>query len=70
MLDRFSAIVYNGDNFSDFLYAFPSEMESTLKGKNLLHVAENSFVLEYTLFHTVSIFPYRVGPFSEGENHF
>ena len=47
---RFSAIIYKGDNFLDFLLCFPvhavlSEKGSTLKGKTLLTRGANSFFL-------------------------
>ena len=48
---RLSPILYKGDNFCDILFIFsdkqfPSEKGSTLKGKNLLPMGANSFLLE------------------------
>ena len=54
-LGRLSAIFNKGGNFYDFLFTFPaykivSEKGSTLKGKNLLPLGANSFLLQYTHF--------------------
>ena len=47
---RFSTIFNKGDNFCDLLFAVlhmvPLQRGPTLKGKNLLPVGANSFLLE------------------------
>ena len=69
--DRYSAIFYKGDNFCVFLYALlhpkPFWKGSTVKGKNLLPMGANSFLLEYT--HWSKFFPFTVDPFLKGRQN-
>ena len=49
ILGRFSAILYKGDNFCDFLFTFPtyeapSEKGSTVNGKSLLPGGADNFL--------------------------